>query len=132
MASLTNFQIIIDLSEVDPDLEPEALEELTSSVADEIAELVEDVELVREKDIPETGKSALGGFLLGILKAEVSLKNAKALLGSLGDRFYGKNLPLKFEANGKKYEFEYRNKEQLADAVAAIEKLTQISSQDQD
>jgi hypothetical protein len=130
MASLTNFQILIDLTEVDPDLESEALEDLASSVADEIGELVEDVKLVRETDIPAGGKPALAGFVLGILQAEVNFKNAKVLLDFLGDRFYGKNLPLKFEANGKKYEFEYRNKEQLADALAAIEKLTQISSQD--
>ena len=80
MANLTNFQLLIDLTEVDSDLEPEALEDLASSVVEEIGELVEDVGLVRETDIPEGGKPALGGFVLGLLKAEVSWKNARAVL----------------------------------------------------
>lgn len=129
MTNLASFHILIDLTEVDPSLDSKDLEDLTSSVAEEIEEIVEDVELVREADIPEGSKSALAGFDIGILKAEVNFKNAKALLDFLGDRFYGKNLPLKVEANGKKYEFEYRTKEQLADALKAIEQLSKISAQ---
>jgi hypothetical protein len=130
MASLTHFQILIDLTEVDPDLEPEDLEELTRSVVEEIGELVEDARLVRETELPEGGKSALGGFVPGMLKAVASLTGLKTMLDFLGDRFYGKNLPIKVEVNGNKYEFEYRTQEQLENAIAAIEKLKKISKID--
>ena len=52
MADLANLQVTIDLSDVDPDLEAEALEELTRNLKQEISELVEDVDLVRESNIP--------------------------------------------------------------------------------
>ena len=45
---LDNVQILIDLTDADLDLEPEKLAELTANLAQEIKELVEDTEQVRE------------------------------------------------------------------------------------
>lgn len=127
MASNSNIQVLIDLSEVDQDLEPEALEELISQVAEEIrGELVEEAELVRESEIPELGKPGLGGFILGVLKTEVSLKNAQALLNYLGERFYGKPVKISLERNGNKYSIEYGSKAQLEEAMEAIERLAKM------
>ncbi|HEY9676051.1 MAG TPA: hypothetical protein V6D11_31700 [Waterburya sp.] len=127
MASNSNIQLLIDLTKAGQDLEPEALEELTSQVVEEIrGELVDDAELVRESEIPELGKPALGGFILGVLKTEVSLKNAQALLSYLGERFYGKPVKIVFERNGNKYSIEYGSKAQLEEAIQAIERLAKI------
>lgn len=65
---LTNIQVTINLSDADPDLDAEALEELTRNLKQEIEELVEDVDLVRESDIPERGKPRLANFIPGIHK----------------------------------------------------------------
>lgn len=130
MASNSNIQVLIDLSEAGQDLEPEALEELTSQVAEEIrGELVEDAELVRESEIPELGKPGLGGFILGVLKTEVSLKNATALLNYLGERFYGKPVKISFERNGNKYSIEYGSEAQLEKAIQAIERLAKMDKE---
>lgn len=127
MASNSNIQLLIDLTKAGQDLEPEALEELTSQVVEEIrGELVDDAELVRESEIPELGKPALGGFILGVLKTEVSLKNAQALLNYLGERFYSKPVKIVFERNGNKYSIEYGSKAQLEEAIQAIERLAKI------
>jgi hypothetical protein len=127
MASNSNIQLLIDLTKAGQDLEPEALEELTSQVVKEIrGELVDDAELVRESEIPELGKPALGGFILGVLKTEVSLKNAQALLNYLGERFYSKPVKIVFERNGNKYSIEYGSKAQLEEAIQAIERLAKI------
>jgi class 3 adenylate cyclase len=126
MANAKNIGVTIDLSDANRDLEPETLEALTQTVRAEIGELVEEARLVRESEIPEGGKPGLAGFVLGVLKAEVSLGNTKALLDFLGDRFYGKSLMLEFAANGRNYKLEYRSKQQLEEAVQAIEKLAQL------
>ena len=131
MASNSNIQVLIDLSEAGQDLEPEALEELTSQVVEEIrGELVEDAELVRESEIPELGKPGLGGFILGVLKTEVSLKNATGLLNYLGERFYGKPVKITFERNGNKYSIEYGSKAQLEEAMEAIKRLSKMDKED--
>ncbi len=131
MSSNSNVQVLIDLTEAGRDLEPEALEELTSQLAEEIrGELVEEAELVRESDIPELGKPGLGGFILGVLKTEVSLKNATGLLNYLGERFYGKPVKISFERNGNKYSIEYSSKAQLEEAIQTIERLAKMDKED--
>ena len=126
MADLANVQVIIDLSDIDSDLEAEALEELTHNLKQEISELVEDVDLVRESNIPEGGKPGLASFIPGMLSAVFSVENSKALLNTLGERFYGKTLKLEFSNKGKSYKLEYRSKQQLDDAVEAIERLSKL------
>ncbi len=69
MTDLANVQVKIDLSDADPDLEAEALEELTRNLKQEIAELVEDVDLVRESKIPAGGKPGLANLIPGMLSA---------------------------------------------------------------
>lgn len=130
MASNANFQVLIDLTEAVQDLEPEALEELTSQVVEEIrGEWRVEAELVRKSEIPELGKPGLGGFILGVLKTEVSLKNAQALLNYLGERFYGKPVKISFERNGNKYSIEYASKAQLEEAIQAIERLAKMDQE---
>ncbi|NDJ21378.1 hypothetical protein GS682_06945 [Nostoc sp. B(2019)] len=123
---VSNVQVLIDLTDADLDLDAEELEELTINLAQEISELVEDSEPVRESEIPKGSKPALAGFIPGMLKTVVNPKKAKELLDSLGNRFYGKTVKLEYEDNGTKYKLEYGNKEQLDDALNAIERLSKI------
>lgn len=127
MADSANVQVKIDLNDIEPDLDPEALEELTRNLKQEIAELVEDIDLVRESELPAGSKPGLTNFIPGMLSAVFRVENSKALLNTLGERFYGKTLTLEFSNQGKCYKLEYRSKQQLEDAVAAIERLSKIS-----
>jgi hypothetical protein len=126
MIMTQNIQIRIDLTATEPDLDPEQLERLTRSLADELKELTEEMSLVRASEMPEGSKPGLAEFVWGLLQTEVSLKNLQALLSYLGERFYGKTLKLEFSVNGKSYKLEYSNKQQLEDAVRAVERLAQI------
>lgn len=126
MGDLAKVQVKIDFSDADPDLEAEDLEELTRNLQREVAELVEDVELIRESDIPPGAKPGLANFIPGMLSAVFSVDKSKALLNTLGDRFYGKTLKLEFSNQEKCYKLEYRSKQQLDDAVAAIERLSKL------
>jgi hypothetical protein len=126
---MENIQIFIDLSNLDPQLSPERLEDLTGGVADEMrGELVNKVELVREDEIPEEGKPGFAGFILGLLKAEVSAANIKALLNYLGERFNGKTLKLEWEdkKNGTKVVLEYQNEKQFEQQLQAVERLSKL------
>lgn len=129
MMDTSDLQIVIDLSQVDLDLEPEELESLTNSLKNEISELVEDAQLVRESEIPEGGKPALAGFVLGLLKTEVSVKNIQALMGVLQDRFGAKTIKLTGEKDGNKLSFslEVGRAEDLDKVVAAFKKLAETA-----
>jgi ABC-type transport system substrate-binding protein len=123
---VNTLQVLIDVTDADFDLETDELERLTANLAQEINEIVEDVERVRESEIPDGSKSALAGFIPGMLNTVVNPKKAKELLDSVGNRFYGKTLKLEYEDNGAKYAIEYNNQEQLENALSAIERLSKI------
>ena len=91
MADLAHVQVKIDLSDADPDLEAEALEELTRNLKQEIEELVEDVDLVRESDLPKGGKPGLANFIPGMLSAVFRVENSKALLNTFSAKTYTTN-----------------------------------------
>ena len=126
MATATTIQVRIDLTATEPDFDPEELEQFTRNLAEELEELTENTRLVRASEIPEGSKPGLAGCIWGLLQIEISVANLKAFLNYLGERYYGKTLTLEFTANGKSYKLEYRSKQQLDDAIQAIERLAQI------
>ena len=81
---------------------------------------MDDVEtnLVLDPNPPEGNKS-MGGFLVGLLTAQVTPENAKKLLGFLGDRFGGKAIELTVEGNGKKLSVKASSREELEFAMKA-------------
>jgi len=84
MSFESNVKLTIALS--NPSLDAEEQERETRNLLREIRDLdVESAELVAVAETPLESK-AFGGFLLGVLQAEVSLANFKKLLGYLGDR----------------------------------------------
>ncbi|WP_414574006.1 hypothetical protein [Nostoc sp. CCY 9925] len=121
MSSESNVKLTITLS--NPDLDAEEQERETRNLLREIKELdVESAELVEVREIPEGAKS-VGGFLLGVLQAEVSLANFKKLLGFLGDRLGNKTIELEVEADGKKLKVKASSREELTAAIEQAQKF---------
>ncbi|MFN6571644.1 hypothetical protein A6770_18780 [Nostoc minutum NIES-26] len=121
MSSESNVKLTIALT--NPDLDPEEQEQQTRNLLREIQDLdVESAELVAVTETPE-GSKAFGGFLLGVLQAEVSLANFKKLLGFLGDRLGNKPIELEVEANGKKLKVKASSREELTAAIEEAQKF---------
>ncbi|MBW4684197.1 MAG: hypothetical protein KME40_03680 [Komarekiella atlantica HA4396-MV6] len=115
MNSESNVKLMIALD--NPDLDAEEQEEETRNLLREIRNLdVESAELVAVTETPK-GSKALGGFLLGVLQAEVSIANFKKVLGFVGDRLANQTIELEIEANGKKLKVKASSREELTAAI---------------
>jgi hypothetical protein len=97
MANTSNIQVTISLS--DPSLDDKELEAYTENLKSQLEEVdgVENADLVAVEDIPQ-GSKALGGFLLGLLTAEVNPANIKALFSFLSERLGGKPIEMSLKA----------------------------------
>jgi hypothetical protein len=97
MTSTSNVQITISLQ--DPSLDDDELQAEVENLLPQIKEVdgVENVDLVPVVEAPK-GSKALGGFLLGMLKAEVSIASLKALFGFLSDRIGAKPIKISVKA----------------------------------
>ena len=106
----------------DPDLEPEERDEQAQRFLAELKQVdeVESVERILDPHPPERNMS-LGGFLVGILLAEVNPANGKKFLGFLGDRLGGKPIELSVEANGRKLTVKAHSREELEAAIKAAQ-----------
>ncbi len=102
----------------DPDLEPEERDEQAQRFLAELKQVdeVESVERILDPHPPERNMS-LGGFLVGILLAEVNPANGKKFLGFLGDRLGGQPIELSVEANGRKLTVKAHSREELEAAI---------------
>ncbi|MGA7935554.1 MAG: hypothetical protein WCA35_18530 [Kovacikia sp.] len=104
--SAGNVQLILAFN--DPDLDDEELDQEAQRLLVQMKELneVETVNRVLDPNPPE-GNKAIGGFLAGILLAEVNPASVKKLMGFLGDRLGGKPIKLKVKApDGRELELE--------------------------
>jgi len=113
---MTNIQVEIILR--DPDLDNQ---ELQSEVQNLVQHLLEDVEvehadLVPVETAPEDSKS-LGGFLLGVLTAEVNAKNFKKLMTFLTTRLSGQAIEMEVQANGKQIRVKANNLDELREII---------------
>jgi hypothetical protein len=108
----------------DPDLEPEERDEQAQRFLAELKQVdeVESVKRLLDPNPPEGNKS-LGGFLVGMLLAEVNPANGKKLLGFLGDRLGGKPIELSVEANGRKLTVKAHSREELEAAIKAAQEF---------
>ncbi|MBD2559240.1 MULTISPECIES: hypothetical protein [Nostoc] len=121
MISESNVKLTIAV--FNPSLDAEEQERETRNLLREIRDLdVESAELVAVTQTPP-GSKAFGGFLLGVLQAEVSLANFKKLLGFLGDRLGNKTIELEVEANGKKLKVKASSREELIAAIEQAQKF---------
>ena len=106
----------------DPDLDSEERDEQAQRLMAELKQVeeVDAVDRVLDPN-PPAGNKALGGFLVGLLSAEVSVSNAQKLMGFLGDRLGGKPIELAVEANGKKLTVKAHSREELEAAIKAAQ-----------
>lgn len=109
---------------VDSGLAIEEKDEEAQNLLDQMRGLdeVESVSRVLDLNPPEASK-ALGGFLVGLLTAEVSSENIKKLMTFLGDRLGNKPIELEVEANGKKLKVKASSQAELAAAIEAAQKF---------
>ena len=119
MASNSSIKFTIAFN--DPDLDSEELDEQAQRLMSELKQM-DDVEtnLVIDPNPPEGNKS-LGGFLVGLVTAEVNMTNAKKLVGFLGDRLGGKPIEFTVEGNGKKLSVKANSREELEFAMKAAQ-----------
>ena len=119
MASNSSIKFTIAFN--DPDLDSEELDEQAQRLMSELKQM-DDVEtnLVIDPNPPEGNKS-MGGFLVGLLTAQVNPENGKKLLGFLGDRLGGKPIELTLEGNGKKLSVKASSREELEFAMKAAQ-----------
>ncbi|MCG6136806.1 MAG: hypothetical protein MET45_19580 [Nostoc sp. LLA-1] len=120
MSILPSIKLTINLN--DPDLEPEHRDTQIQNLMAELKEMdeVNSVYRVRDNNPPQASK-ALGGFIIGLLTAEVNAKNAKQLFGFLGNRLSGKPIELEVEANGKSLKVKAHSREELEAAIKAAQ-----------
>jgi hypothetical protein len=99
--------ICINLELVDSSLDAEDLQLAARNLLKQVRAVdgVEEADLVAVTDVPD-GAMALGGFVVGLLTAEISADNLKKLGGFLKDRIIGKSLKMSVEGYGKKIAIE--------------------------
>jgi hypothetical protein len=99
---------------IDPELTNEERDDEVVQLLEALSDRsdIESVDRVRDPNPPDGNKS-IGGFLVGVLTAEVSMANAKKVLGFLGDRLGNKPISLKVEKNGKKLEVTANSREEF-------------------
>lgn len=107
-------QFALTIAFTDPELTNEERDDEVVQLLDELSDRsdIECVDRVRDPNPPDGNKS-IGGFLVGVLAAEVSVANAKKVLGFLGDRLGNKPISLKVEKNGKKLEVTANSREEF-------------------
>jgi len=119
--------VTIDLTAAGLDLEPSELEARSLTLADELTagKLAESARLARRSELPEGSKAGLLAFIGGVLTAEISRENLKKTMDFLGNQFYGKALKFEYKvsSDNREYSFDYRNPEEMEQALAAIERL---------
>ena len=115
---VTNSNIKLTIGFNDPELDLEERDKQAQYLMSELKQMeeVESVYRVLDPNPPE-GNKALGGFLAGLLAAEVNVSNAKDLVNFLGDRLGGKPIELLVEANGKKLEVKAHSRKELEAAI---------------
>ena len=126
MTELLN--VTIDLTEAGLGLTPPEMEDRALALADELrsGRLSESAQLARQEDLPEGSKAGLLAFIGGVLTAEISRENLKKTMDFLGNQFYGRTLTLDYKADGLESTLEYRNSQELEQALQAVERLEAI------
>jgi hypothetical protein len=116
--------IALTITFIDPDLTSEELDDEVVQLLGELSDRsdIESVDRVRDPNPPDGNKS-VGGFLTGLLKAEVNPANALKVLGYLGDRLGNKQISFEAEVNGTKMKVSAYSQEEAKFAMGQIEEF---------
>lgn len=105
---------------------PEKQEKFTQTLWQQMRQ-IDGVKIDRVVDEePPEGSRGIGAFLLGLLKATVTMDGLKSLFGFLGDRLGNKPIKIKAKfADGREVELEASSREELALAEETLKRLSQ-------
>ena len=123
--------VFVNLELVDSSIDAEDLQLAARNLLKQVRAVdgVEGADLVAVTDVPE-GSMALGGFVVGLLTAEVSAENLQKLGGFLKDRIIGKTLKVSVKAYGKELAIEASSQAEFDYAIAkADEQIAKWASQ---
>ncbi len=113
MVMISNFLMTISLTGLD--LDDEDLQAEVQNLLPQLREVdgVEDADLIPVENAPKKTK-ALGGFLLGLLNAEVNPANIKTLFQFMSDRFGNKPIKMVLKAaDGRELNLEASSREEF-------------------
>ncbi|HEY9804882.1 MAG TPA: hypothetical protein V6D25_31400 [Leptolyngbyaceae cyanobacterium] len=113
MVTTSQIQVTIALTELD--LDDEELQAEVQNLLPQLKEVdgVVDADLVAVENAPKNTK-ALGGFLLGLLNAQVNAANIKTLFKFLGDRFGNKPIKMVVKApDGRELNLEASSQQEF-------------------
>jgi len=122
--SSENIQLTITLS--DPRLDEERLQKDTRNILSQIKKF-DGVQKAALKPIEtaEPGSKSIGGFLIGILTAEINVENIKGFVRDLDVFLNGKTIKMKITAKGNdrevEVEIEGRNAKELNEQYEKVE-----------
>ena len=129
MSKASSVQITIAFT--NPDLDAEEKNTEAQRLIEDLRyfDEVEAVSRVSDPN-PSAHSKSFGGFVIGLLTAEIDGKGADKVLGFLKDRLAREPIEMTVEANGKKLAVKARNAEDLTLAVQAAQEF--ISEQTSD
>jgi hypothetical protein len=93
MTTSPNIKLTIQFN--DPELEPAQMDEQAQLLLDELRDIPEIITVDRVIDLsPPIDSKAGGGFLVGLLTAELNINNVKKIFQFLRDRLGGKQIEM--------------------------------------
>ncbi|MDX2255892.1 MAG: hypothetical protein NW214_10275 [Pseudanabaenaceae cyanobacterium bins.39] len=125
MSTSTNIKFTIAF--IDADLDDEEKDSDARKLLAQLKRLdeIETVNRVLDPNPPEGNKST-GGFLAGLLTAEVNPSNIKKFGEFLYQRLSSKPIELEVEANGRKLKVKANSQADLVVAIEAVQKFIQV------
>jgi hypothetical protein len=100
----------------DPELDDERRQQIANKLLREIRDLDEVEKADRGSDLnPEAGSKGFA-TLIGVLTAEVSMKNVKSFLSFLGDRLADKPIKISIKVGDKEVNIEAKSRKELLES----------------
>ena len=122
----SNLQLQINF--IDSDLDPEERDEEARKLLNYLQELDEVEEVDRVRENPPEGSKALGGFLVGMITAQVKPKNIKGLMKFLGDRLGAKPIEMTVKTpDGRELSIKASSREEFEFAMQKAEEFLVFS-----
>ncbi|KZL49570.1 hypothetical protein A2T98_12040 [Nodularia spumigena CENA596] len=108
----------------DPELDDEKRQKIANKLLRELRDLDEVEKADRAEDLnPEAGSKPGFATLIGVLTAEVSMKNIKGFLSFLGDRLGDKPIKIIVEVGDKKVNIEAKSRQELLESERIVKAL---------
>ncbi|MBE9050646.1 hypothetical protein IQ243_09505 [Nostocales cyanobacterium LEGE 11386] len=107
----------------DPELDDERRQKLANKLLRELRDSDEVEKADRAEDLnPEAGSKGFA-TLIGVLTAEVSMKNVKGFLSFLGDRLQDKPIKINVKVGDKEVNIEAKSRQELLESERVAKEL---------